>query len=278
MRQIDRRTFLSAALAGLAARRSRGQTKRPNIVLFLTDDLGYADLGCFGAKDIRTPNIDRLAARGVRFTQAYSNGPVCTPTRAALMTGRYQQRLGLEWAIPPGKRGVGLLPEHATIARRLRDAGYRTAIYGKWHLGYEPEFGPNHHGFEDFFGILSGNVDHYSHKENNGDADLYENLQPVRRQGYLTELIAERAEKFVDRYHGETFFLYVPFNAVHWPFQAPGRPADIRTKETWQDGTRADYVRMVESVDQAVGRVLAALDRHNLTRDTLVVFTNDNGG
>ena len=276
---MDRRQFLSAAAGGLASlAHVAGASERPNIILFLTDDLGYGDLGCYGVRDIHTPNIDRLAKEGVRFTQCYSNGPVCTPTRAGLMTGRYQQRAGLEWALGPGQKGRGLTSEHVTVATRLKDAGYRTALCGKWHLGYEPENGPNRHGFEEFYGILSGNVDHYSHREINGEPDLYENLRPVEEAGYLTELIAARAEKYVDRNAASPFFLYVAFNAVHWPFQAPGRPNDIRTRATWFDGTRADYVQMVESVDQAVGKVLAAVDRQNQKRNTLVIFTNDNGG
>lgn len=276
---MDRRKFLlSTAAAAAAPSRGIAAGERPNIVLFLTDDMGYADVGCFGAKDIRTPNIDRLAHDGVRFTNAYANGPVCTPTRAGLMTGRYQQRFGLEWALLPTQRGYGLLPDHLTIARRLKDAGYGTAMYGKWHLGREPEFGPNRHGFDEFFGILGGNADQYSHKNINGDPDLYENEKPVEKKGYLTELLADRARKYIERTEAKPFFLYVPFNAVHWPFQPPGNSQDVRSRSTWFDGTRASYARMMEGVDTAIGQVLGALDRKGVTKNTLVLFTNDNGG
>src|SRR5207253_1464848 len=140
------------------------KARRPNVVLFLVDDMGWADLGCYGSKDIKTPHIDGLATKGVRLTHFYSNGPVCTPTRAALMTGRWQQRVGLEWAIYPGQKEPGLVETEVTVAKLLKDAGYRTAIFGKWHLGYRREYAPNAHGFDKFVGLLSGNVDHYSKK------------------------------------------------------------------------------------------------------------------
>jgi arylsulfatase A-like enzyme len=247
-------------------------------VLILTDDMGYADLGCYGCKDIRTPNIDRLAREGTRLTDFYSNGPVCTPTRAALMTGRWQQRVGLEWAIYPGQKEPGLPACEISLARMLKVAGYRTGIFGKWHLGYRKEFGPNVHGFETFMGLLSGNIDHYSKKEINGEQDWYEDTSPKEAKGYSTDLITARAVNFINRHSRERFFLYLPFNAVHWPFQAPDRPGDIRTRLTWFDGTRKDYAAMLERIDQGVGQVLSALDRHKIADETLVVFTNDNGG
>jgi arylsulfatase A-like enzyme len=263
---------LSPAVAGPA--RPRG----PNVVLILTDDMGYADLGCYGCKDIRTPNIDRLAKEGTRLTDFYSNGPVCTPTRAALMTGRWQQRVGLEWAIQPGQKEPGLPARETSLARLLRSAGYRTGMFGKWHLGYRKEFGPNAHGFETFAGLLSGNIDHYAKKEINGEPDWYEDTAPKEARGYSTDLITARAVDFIDRHAKERFFLYLPYNAVHWPFQPPDRPGDIRTRPTWFDGTRKDYAAMLQRIDEGVGKVLAALDRHGIAGDTLVLFTNDNGG
>lgn len=277
MNRPSRRTFLLSA-GGLVLSGTARAVERPNIVLFLADDLGGADVGCYGARDIRTPRIDSLARDGVRFTQCYSNGPVCTPTRAALLSGRYQQRFGLEWALTLQDRGYGLSPEHPTLARRLKEAGYRTALFGKWHLGREPEYRPNRHGFDESFGILGGNADMYSHRNMNGEPDLYENGEPVEKEGYLTDLIADRSVDFVRRNARDRFFLYVAFNAVHWPFQAPNLAKDVRTRATWFDGSRADYARMTESMDQAVGRVLAELDRHGLRDNTLVIFTNDNGG
>ncbi len=251
---------------------------RPNVVLILTDDMGYADLGCYGGKDIRTPNTDRLAKQGTRLTSFYSNGPVCTPTRAALMTGRWQQRVGLEWAIYPGEKKPGLPASETCVARMLRDAGYRTGMFGKWHLGYRPEYGPNAHGFEVFTGLLSGNIDYYSKKQINGDHDWYEDTTPKQEKRYSTDVITDRAVAFIDRHHKEPFFLYVPYNGVHWPFQAPDRPDDVRDRKTWFRGGRKDYAAMLERVDLGVGKILAALERHKLAEDTLVLFTNDNGG
>jgi len=160
----------------------------------------------------------------------------------------------------------------------LKQGGYATGVFGKWHLGYKPEFGPNAHGFDEFFGILDWSVDYYTHKNIDGEPDMYENTKPVERQGYMTDLITERAVAFIDRHAGEPFFSYVAYNAMVPPIQPPDKPNDIRTRETWNQATREDYVRMVERVDQGVGNILKALDRNGLARDTLVVFTNDHGG
>ena len=252
--------------------------RKPNVIFILVDDMGYADLSSFGSKDIRTPNIDRLAKEGVKLTQAYSNGPVCTPTRAAFITGRYQQRVGLEWAIGPGGKEPGLPVEETSIARMLKNNGYATALMGKWHLGYKPEFSPLAHGFDEFFGILSGNVDHYSHKENNGEHDLRDQDKETFVEGFLTDHLARRSVDFVRRQKEKPFFLYLAFNAVHWPFQRPNRPDMVRTRETWFEGTRADYIEMMQSVDAAVGQVLDTLDQQGLAKDTLVIFSSDNGG
>ena len=252
--------------------------RKPNVIFILVDDMGYADLSSYGSKDIRTPNIDRLAREGVRLLQAYSNGPVCTPTRAAFITGRYQQRAGLEWAFGPGLKEPGLPVEETSIARMLKNNGYATALMGKWHLGYKPEFSPNAHGFDEFFGILSGNVDHYSHKENNGEHDLREQDRETFVEGFLTDHIARRSVDFVKRQKEKPFFLYLAFNSVHWPFQRPNRPDMVRTRETWFDGTRADYIEMMQNIDSSVGQVLNTLDQMGIAKDTLVIFTSDNGG
>jgi arylsulfatase A len=251
---------------------------RPNVVLIVLDDMGYGDLGCYGCTDIRTPNIDRLAKQGVKFTNFYSNGPVCTPTRAGLMTGRYQQRVGLEWAISPGERAPGLPVEEVSLPRMLKGAGYATALFGKWHLGYKHEFGPIAHGFDEFFGLLSADIDHYSHREINGEPDLYEGDRPVEKKGYMTDLITDRSVAFVEKNADKPFFLEVAYNAVHWPFQPPDQPGDVRDVKTWYKGTRDDYAKMLERVDAGVGLILASLERRGLTDRTLVIFTNDNGG
>ena len=277
--------FFLVALFSLLALTTAAQTRRPNVVLILSDDMGYADIGSYGAKDIHTPHLDRLAREGVRMTDCYSNGPVCTPTRAALMTGRYQQRLGpvMEWALTPRDRGVGLPTQETCVARMLKDAGYRAAIFGKWHLGFDAQFNPTAHGFDEFFGILSGNVDMYTHRYRDGTPDLYEKTEPVTKEGYLTDLITDRAVQFIERNaagsrENHPFFVYVPFNAVHWPFQPPGDPSYARNEKTWFDGARQDYARMLEAMDAAIGRLLMALDKNQIANDTLVIFTNDNGG
>jgi arylsulfatase A-like enzyme len=254
------------------------QARKPNVVFILVDDMGYGDIGSYGVTDIKTPHLDRLAREGVRFTDFYSNGPVCTPTRAALLTGRYQQRVALEWALLPTDATAGLPATEPTLPRLLKGQGYKTAMSGKWHLGFRPEFGPNAHGFDDFFGILSGNVDMYSHKYRTGGLDLWENGKPVERTGYLTDLLTDRAVAFIEKSAAEPFFLYLAYNAVHWPFQVPGKPDDVRNEATWFDGTRVDYARMLEGMDAGVGRILSTLDRLKLADDTLVIFTNDNGG
>lgn len=272
---------LAAGAGGAERAWAQGSRRPPNVVFFLSDDMGYGDLSCYGSREIRTPNIDRLARQGVKFTSAYANGPVCTPTRTAFLTGRYQQRFGpeLEWAFGPNNnKTAGLKAGDSVLPRALKPLGYQSACMGKWHVGWSPQFRPMAHGFDEHFGILLGNADMYSHKYHDGSDDLWENGEPVKREGYLTEMIADKAVSFVERNAASPFFLYVPFNAVHWPFQPPGRPGDIRNSQNWRDGERADYVKMTESMDAAVGRVLDALARKGLERDTLVVFTNDNGG
>ena len=257
--------LLSLCLACSAFTLAQG-VRKPNVIFILVDDMGYADLSSYGSKDIRTPNIDRLAKEGVKLTQAYSNGPVCTPTRAALITGRYQQRVGLEWAIPAGVTDPGLPVEETSLARMLKNNGYATALFGKWHLGYKPEFSPNAHGFDEYFGIPSGNVDMYSHKEINGTHSLYEQDKEVFVEGYLTEHLTKRSVDFIKRQKNNPFFLYLAFNAVHWPFQPPNRPDTVRNRETWLTGTRADYIAMMQSVDASVGQVLDTLDQQGIAR------------
>ena len=254
-------------------------TPRPNFLFILADDLGYGDLGCYGASDIKTPNLDRLAQQGVRLTDFYANGPVCTPTRCGLMTGRYQQRIGgLEWAIPPGAKHLGLPPTEKTIAQMLRETGYATAMSGKWHLGYTEDRAPNHHGFEHFFGLLSGNHDYFTHRENNGQADLWLDTKLVVMPGYSTFLIRDHALRFLDAVKDKPFFLYVAFNAPHFPLQGPDDAERQVTLKDWAQGTRATYAKMVEAMDASVGEILAALDQNGLATNTLVVFASDNGG
>ena len=260
---------------------------KPDVILILMDDLGYGDLGSYGGPDVRTPNIDRLAREGVRLTDAYANGAVCTPTRAALISGRYQHRIGLEWVLLPADSARGLPVTGTSLPALLKANGYATGLFGKWHLGSKPEFGPNAHGFDEFFGFLSGA--HYYYAAGTGDpSGLFENTTPVEQVGYLTDEITRRALDFITRHAEGPFFLEIAYNAVHWPFEPPDRqfteaeqsvPRPIRQMpDDSVPATRADYVRMLERADQGVGQVLAALDRLNLARNTLVIFTNDNGG
>jgi len=276
------RTMTSAALIACALLAANAilaapAPARPNVVFIMADDLGYGDLGCYGAPDIRTPNIDRLAAQGVRLTDYYANAPVCTPTRCAFMTGRYQQRIGgMEWAIYPGITTTGLPGAETTLAEMLRDAGYATAMSGKWHLGYKPEHQPNAQGFDRFFGLLSGNHDYFHHRERMGMADLYLDEKPIEMRGYSTELITRHALDFLRQIEARPFFLYVAYNAPHFPYQTPD---DADAPDGYLlPASRERYVKMVEALDAGVGQLLAALDREPLRANTLVIFTSDNGG
>lgn len=271
----------SLILLGLLASLAHGAEKlRPNIIFILADDLGYGDLGCYGAPDIKTPNLDKFAMNGMRFTDFYANGPLCTPTRCALMTGRYPQCIGagLETTIPAGDKTAGLPPEEKTIANVLREAGYATAMAGVWHLGYGEAFGPNVHGFDSFFGLRSGNHDKFTHRENNGSKDFWENTQPVVVEGYSPALLARRAVEFLSQTNDQPFFLYVAFNLPHFPFQAPDDAGRQITLRDWAQGSRATYIKMVEALDGYVGQILGALYRRRISTNTLVVFTGDNGG
>ncbi len=259
--------------------------ERPNVVLIITDDAGYGDFGSYGATDLQTPNIDRLASEGVRFTDFYANGATCTPTRVALMTGRYQQRLGGQLEGPlGGSTTSGLAVTGRSLPQLLQDSGYATALTGKWHLGLEPQFHPEAHGFTYFFGFLSAYMDYYTHIGQNRIPDLWENKTPVDSPDYMTDLITERAVGFIEANRERPFFLEVAFNAPHWPYQVPDSPSVARDNARHlgpgdeDTNTRADYIAMVERVDQSVGRILDTLRALDLAENTLVVFTNDNGG
>ena len=253
-------------------------TQKPNLVFIIADDLGYGDLGCYGCTDIRTPCLDRLATQGVRFTDAYSNASVCSPTRAAFITGRYQQRIGLEWAVYYDVPEEGLPPQETSLATMLRHAGYFTAMSGKWHLGYG-DWNPTRHGFDRFFGMLGGNVHYFEHYGRKGTPDLWLDEKPIEREGYITDLIAQHAIQFIDEAADRPFFLYVPFNAPHFPFQGPADGSRLVTpKKDWQTGDRTTYAAMVESLDKNVGRIVDAIDARGIADNTLIVFTSDNGG
>lgn len=289
---LSKSCFLFASL--LPAVAPAASAAQPNIIFVLIDDFGYADSGPYGAKDIRTPNMDRLARDGIRFTDFYSNGPVCSPTRCGFITGRWQQRVGFEWAMgfsadsfwrrgsdfvrEPDYHAMGLPSKVPTLPKMLKAAGYATGAFGKWHLGYKDQFNPLHHGFDEYFGELLGHCDYYMHAYYDGTYALRDGLKPVEVEGYLTDLLNERAAKFIRDHAHEKFFLYVPHLAVHCPFQPPGRPKPSVTKENMYDGSRAIYAQMVEKVDEGLGMLFGELEKHNLLENTLVVLSSDNGG
>ena len=262
---------------------------QPNIVFILADDLGYADVSCYGRRGFETPNIDRIAADGMRFPQAYANSAVCTASRTALMTGQYQYRLaiGLEEPLHSrSRRKIGLPPDHPTLPSLLKAAGYRTALIGKWHLGRLPEFGPLQSGHEQFYGFRGGVLDYYTRKFGPADSDtedLWDGDIPVRHQGYLTDLLGDHAVATIEQFTraGRPFFLSLHFDAPHLPWEAPGDEAEavrIRSLLHFDGGTQRTYQRMVQRMDLQTGRVLQALDSAGIANDTIVVFTSDNGG
>lgn len=284
-------TRREAMLAGAGAAIDGGAAiaaprRRPNIVFIMADDLGWGDLSCYGNADFRTPHLDRLAAQGVRFTDAYASSCVCSPTRLALMTGRYQYRLraGLEEPIKERlSEPHGLPPSHPTLPSLLKRSGYSTCLIGKWHMGYLPNYGPLKSGYDQFFGIASGGADYFTHRNRGGRPDLYENEALVERAGYLTDLLTDRAVEYLRSAARapRPFFLSLHYTAPHWPWEGPGdaaRAADLRELFDYGAGSLATYAEMVRAMDEGVGRVVAALHRAGVAEDTIVVFTSDNGG
>ena len=275
---------------------------RPNIVFILADDLGYADLGCYGGRSLHaprgscSPNLDRMAAEGLRFTEGYSNSPVCSPTRFALATGRYQYRLRGGWDEPIAGRArtdpslgpvLGLPPEHPSLASLLRQAGYATALVGKWHLGYAPHFGPLKSGYEEFFGAMSGGLDYFTHCDTSGVHDLWEGETEIHRVGYLTDLISDRSVEYIGRQRegARPFLLSVHFTAPHWPWETRADEAEAKRLAAEREhighvsgGSVETYLTMIHHMDEGVGRILQALKSVGADGNTVVVFTSDNGG
>ena len=270
---------------------------RPNIVFILADDLGYADLGAYGGRDAAfgkvSPNLDRMAAQGLHFLNGYANSAVCSPTRFALITGRYQYRLRGAAEEPLTRRSgsnpelIGLPPEHPTLPSLLRQSGYRTGLIGKWHLGYAPRFGPLLSGYDEFFGPMSGAVDYFSYTSFDGTRDLYQGNEPVPgRLGYLTDVISGRACDFIRRHtnppDAKPFMLSVHYTAPHWPWETRDDEAEsqrIGTQIHHVDGGNLPvYQRMIHHMDEGIGQILATLREQGVDDHTLVVFTSDNGG
>jgi len=257
---------------------------QPNFIVFLTDDQGYGDLSCMGATDFRTPHLDRLAASGARFTDWYSNSPVCSPSRGSLMTGRYPGNAGVRAILGGHRTAAGLLPEVPTIATSLKSLGYRTAMFGKWHLGLAEGCRPENHGFDEWFGFMAWCIDYYSHIFYWGMGggldpvhDLWEGAGEVWRNGeYFTDLVTRRAVEFVRHAARDErpFFLYVPYNAPHYPMHAPKKYLD-RFPDLAPD--RRIMAAMLSGVDDGVGAVMAECERQGIAEDTCVFFTSDNG-
>ena len=292
---LTRRQILAAVAASPLALLSRLRSSRaadsaasppPNIVFILADDFGYADLSCYGRPDYTTPNIDRLAAEGMKFMQAYANSAVCTATRTALITGRYQYRLPVGLQEPLGNRNIGLPATHPTLPSLLKKAGYGTTLVGKWHLGRLPDFGPLQSGYDHFFGFRGGALDYFTHKGSgaaNGEEDLWDGDVKVQQNGYLTDLIGDRVSAEIGAYaKAKTpFLISVHFNAPHWPWEGPEDEAIAKRLKglgTFDEGTLATYGKMVTRMDQQVGRILKSLDTNGIAKNTIVIFTSDNGG
>ena len=298
-RELGKLTGLAAATAALpACTRAReaaqpaptAPTAPPNLLLILGDDLAWFDLGSYGSTTIRTPHLDALARSGLRFTDGYAAAAVCSPTRLALYTGRYPGRLpaGLKEPIDAPDPRIGLPPAHPSLASLLRPRGYTTAMFGKWHCGFLPEYGPIKSGWDEFFGNYSGGVDYYSKVSYTGTHDLYEREVEVESLAYYTDTLAERAVEFLRRRHTRPWLLDLNFTSPHWPWEAPGdtawsaevtkRVRDGKGGALRDGGSLETYVKMVESLDAAIGRALDALHATGQDATTLVWFASDNGG
>ena len=268
---------------------------KPNLIFIVSDDLGYADLGCYGGREAGfgpvSPHIDALAAGGLRLTEGYSNSPVCSPTRFALMTLRYQYRLrgGMEEPINSKSKGsttLGLPTNMPTLPSLLREAGYATALIGKWHLGYPPSFGPLRSGYDEFFGIMAGGVDYFTHCSGKGDHDLYIGEASHREVGYLTDVLSDRAVDYVQRMtlqvkEGKPFFLSLHYTAPHWPWETRDDAqvaAELDNLFHLDGGNVESYRRMIHHMDEGIGKLVAALRETGQLDNTLIVFTSDNGG
>jgi len=261
--------------------------EQPNIIIIMADDLGYGDLSCYGSAFINTPNLDNMAREGMKFTDFHSNGPVCSPTRAALLTGKYQQRVGIDGVVTAKHhRDKGLATSEKTFAESVKEAGYVTGMFGKWHVGYQKEFNPINQGFDEYIGYVAGNVDYHSHIDQAGYEDWWYGDTIKNEKGYSTDLITKHSIDFIKRHKDEPFLLYVPHEAPHGPYQ--GRNSKAERTIGWQNGAKqkvdmsdeelqALYKEMVEVMDEGIGKIIATLKELNLDKKTFVFFCSDNG-
>ena len=255
---------------------SCSQEKPPNVIFILTDDQGYGDIGIYGAKDIETPHLDELARNGAYFTSYYATQPVCSASRASIMTGAYSDRIGIHNAYSPGSK-VGLNPEEATIAELLKASGYNTAAYGKWHLGDAPKFLPRNHGFDEFYGILYSNDMWPQHPQqgtvfNFPDIELYENETPIRvlkDQTFLTQALTDKAISFIKRNKDNPFFLYLPHPQPHVPLFVSDSKRNTQKRGLYGD--------VIHEIDASVGQIIETLKENELEQNTIIIFTSDNG-
>lgn len=274
--------MLGIALLGLFACLEKQSAAPPNIILIMADDLGYGDLSCYGSTQIPSPHLDQLAAEGIRFTDYHSNGAVCSPTRAALLSGQYQQRVGIPGVVRTTLRdSLGMAQEVETVAEVLQQAGYATGIFGKWHLGYKREFNPIHQGFDQFKGFVAGNVDYHSHLDNMNVLDWWEQDSLRDEPGYTTDLITRYGLDFLRQNYQKPFFLYLPYAAPHDPYQGrkdpPIRVTNQENRKLAPEQIPPIYREMLEVLDEGVGQLIAQLKALQLSNNTLVIFCSDNG-
>ncbi|MFC2115921.1 sulfatase-like hydrolase/transferase [Bacteroidota bacterium] len=261
----------------------QAEDKLPNIILILADDLGYGDLDCYGNTMNDTPNLDKMASEGLVFSDFHSNCPVCSPTRAALLSGKYQQRVGIESVVHATKfRHTGLNPDTYTLANYTKSLGYHTGIIGKWHLGYDTAFSPTNYGFDYFRGYVSGNVDYHSHIDGAGYYDWWEQKDTLTEAGYSTDLITKNAVNFIQNHKDEPFFLYVAHEAPHSPYQGrldpPERTVGGKFKmQGSPENLQATYREMIAAMDDGVGEIYKTLEQYRLFDNTIVIFLSDNG-
>lgn len=287
MKQLIRFTLLILTATFYCSCNQSQEPQKPNVIVILADDLGYAGLSCFGGKGISTPHLDKLAEGGVKCTNFYANSTVCSPTRVALLSGRYQQRVGLDHIYFHCVDSVGFDPvTNPSLPVIMKNAGYKTGVFGKWHLGSGEAFQPKAHGFDQFVGFLDGNIDFISKHNTESEVDWFVNHEPSDQKGYVTELLNQAVVDFIEKEHDNPFFIYLPEAAIHVPLQAPDDPP-LRTDEFYtykvdhhfpKDEYMRRYSGMIESMDNGIGMIMEALRKYNLEENTLIIFTSDNGG